>query len=232
MIYVDTWRYRVGLADSVDDIRRRGDSIGHVLMWNSQFIFIFILYIVYIFVHNTDQMYIPQKTRLYRSDFKEIILENSEGYYSADISLSKKHWKALDQKNDRCDVKSINPVTSVCISDFIQSSVECSASLYGCTSGTAKCTLWTEYVQLDTLSKTIQSSNENEIYNMTGCLSACEKDEYRIDTLTKRKITSDKDQARLENIIELKFLFETGVSFITVFKLDIVCYQYPLYYIL
>jgi hypothetical protein len=64
---------------------------------------------VYIFVHNMDQMYIPNQSRLYRSDFKEILLENNEKGHSAQISLSKKRWKALDHEANRCEAQSQNP---------------------------------------------------------------------------------------------------------------------------
>jgi hypothetical protein len=85
---------------------------------------------VYIFVHNMDQMYIPNQSRLYRSDFKEILLENNEKGHSAQISLSKKRWKALDHEANRCEAQSQNPGTSACITDFIENSVGCTTSLY------------------------------------------------------------------------------------------------------
>jgi hypothetical protein len=63
------------------------------------------------------------------------------------------------------------------------------------------------------LAEKIQGSNGNEIYAMTGCLSACDKDEYQIDKVAKDIIRSYSERTRLEKVVRLNFMFQTGEQF-------------------
>ena len=52
-------------------------------------------------------------------------------------------------------------------------------------------------------------ADENEIYELTGCLSTCEKFEYAVHPMTDLTITKDEDPNN-ENTLRLEFYFTTG----------------------
>ena len=70
--------------------------------------------------------------------------------------------------------------TSACIAGFIERKVGCNAMILGSqySSHAAPCTTKSQLQALANISKILEKSDENDMYDMTGCLSACEKDRY------------------------------------------------------
>ena len=52
-------------------------------------------------------------------------------------------------------------------------------------------------------------ADENEIYELTDCLSTCEKFEYAVQPMTDLTITEENDKTKA-NTLRLQFYFTTG----------------------
>ena len=93
--------------------------------------------------------------------------------------------KSLDQPSHRC-IDTPNPNTSACIASYIMDKIGCQVIVegnqhfngYG--NGTRLCQTKAQLLALRDITTTLQEASGNEIYDMTGCLSACSKDQYRV----------------------------------------------------
>ena len=102
-----------------------------------------------IFFYNKGQMYIPNPTKIFGSEFLLIDLPNNAlthsphneshlakyQYFKQDFVLSNVHWKAIDHKRQRCDntrsfMDEENSV-SQCIVNYLEDEIGCSMGLYG-----------------------------------------------------------------------------------------------------
>ena len=101
--------------------------------------------------------------------------------FSTIVYITKTQMKAIDQPAQRCHERTTNTNTSACIARFIEQKLGCSAMTLGSHhSSTSKCTTRSQLLALANLSKTFERSDGNDIADMTGCLSACEKDRFSI----------------------------------------------------
>ena len=102
--------------------------------------------------------------------------------FSTTVYITKTQIKALDQPTQRCNEESTNVNTSACIAKFIEKELGCNAMILGSQySRTSLCTTKAQLLALANLSRIIARSDQNDIYDLTGCLSACNKDQYSID---------------------------------------------------
>ena len=53
-------------------------------------------------------------------------------------------------------------------------------------------------------------ANETEIYELTGCLSNCDKYQYEVEPMTDIITLVDEVKTRYANTMELKFVFTDG----------------------
>lgn len=101
--------------------------------------------------------------------------------FSQVIYITKTHIKALDQPTQRCSQENVNVNTSLCLARFIENQLKCNTMILGSQySKTTPCTTRSELFALANISRLLEHANENDIYKMTGCLSACEKDQYSL----------------------------------------------------
>ena len=99
--------------------------------------------------------------------------------FSQVLYITKTHLKALDQPTQRCSQETINTNTSACIASFIEKQLGCSTMILGSKySKTPQCTTKSQLLALANISRLLDEADGNDIYNMTGCLSSCEKDSY------------------------------------------------------
>ena len=122
-------------------------------------------------------MYLPNMANLYGSDFREISIGGVKSY-SAQIDLSKVHLSSLDQSTARCDMSTVVSDTSSCITNFIEMHAGCKFPFYKSSSANNTCSEWSQFEKLLSLTKKLQDAGATEMYKLTGCLSACEKDKY------------------------------------------------------
>ena len=110
------------------------------------------------------------------------------------------HWKTLDQPSQRCsdsDPQSVN--TMGCIEDYIKRTVGCYGSI--CYNDTAKLA---KYVNM---SRRLQNSDGEDIFKLTGCLAACQRNEFQI----REKGTLKEDKIEGSDwMMHLGFYFPRG----------------------
>ena len=134
------------------------------------------------------QMHIPNFVEIYGSQYIDIEVHTSYKFYTRKIYVRKTHLKALDQPSERCSSDTMTLNTSACIAKFIEKELGCTTQIHGSIMGQKMtCTNATQLLTWKQISRVLQEANANKIYKMTGCLAACERDEYKqIDgTLTK-----------------------------------------------
>ena len=129
-------------------------------------------------------MFIPNWVQLYGSQY--ITLEAGkktwDKSYDQQILISKSHLKALDQPTERCSSTKMTPNTGTCIAKFIEEKLGCWTPIYGSASKISAekrvCDNVTQLWTLNKLTHTLGEADANTVYNITGCLASCEKDEY------------------------------------------------------
>ena len=88
-----------------------------------------------LFLYNKDQVYIPNTSNVYGSDYITIEKPEAEDgkHYSQYWSypLNRVHWKAVDQDYQRCDDKQTIGATSKCLAGFLEGRIGCSMHLQG-----------------------------------------------------------------------------------------------------
>ena len=134
-------------------------------------------------------MYVPNSVSLFGN--AEIMLttrgkarDSSAGEWVAQyayLDIKKTRRKYLNRPSLPC-TKSLNPNVTACIIEYIQEKVGCSANIQGIqTSHAPPCKTrhqFKEYVYM--LSKQLQYADDAKVYDMTGCLSSCEKDNKKL----------------------------------------------------
>ena len=124
--------------------------------------------------------------------------------YSQVLYITRTHLKALDQPSQRCNQRNANITTSTCIARFLEKKLGCNPMILGSEfSQTPKCTNKTQLLALANASKQFAEADEDDIYEITGCLPSCEKDQYslRVDPLKSELETRHKCQVHLEFIM-------------------------------
>ena len=97
------------------------------------------------------------------------------------IYITKTHIKALDQPTQRCNQENANVNTSACIARFIEKHLECNAMNLGSRYlGKPPCTTYSQLQGFANMSRLFEQTDGNDIYEMTGCLSSCEKDSFSL----------------------------------------------------
>ena len=126
----------------------------------------------------------PNEVKLFGSGQKTIRKGSSRcGIYmfTQDINIAKSHVKAIDQPTRRCSSESTNPDTTACLASFIETEIGCSPNIQGSQyPNGVSCTTEQQLLGLANITRIFQDADENEIYQLTGCLSACEKDLFSV----------------------------------------------------
>ena len=124
-------------------------------------------------------MHVPNFAEVYGSQFLLKKVDQPRSSYRRKIIISKSYLKALDQPSERCAKYTKTPNVSACIAKFIEGQLGCSAGIQG--SGSPQkitCNNVTQLLTWQTLANELHEADANKIYDITGCLASCEKDEY------------------------------------------------------
>ena len=160
-------------------------------------------------------MFVPNYRKIYGS--QHTILHPEDGDFKRDrryvyrIELSKYHLNALDQPSDRCANKITDPTTSSCITKFIEAELGCTPRIYGVDHLTPKNHLCNSFHELHDLAKIsflFSEMNANNLYNITGCMASCERDEY--ERITNLALIEHKNQAPTLSFLRLQLFFADG----------------------
>ena len=101
--------------------------------------------------------------------------------YTQDIYITKSHVKAIDQPTRPCTNEASSLTTSNCLANFIESKLGCTPNILGSQYPNGlPCNTRSQLLDLANLTTQFQEADEREVFEMTGCLSACEKDLYRV----------------------------------------------------
>ena len=73
-----------------------------------------------------------------------------------------------------------------------------------------RCNDTIQLIKYNNLANKLYKANETEIYEMTGCLSKCDKYEYDVQPMTDIVTTDSPAGSHLDNTIELRFIFTNG----------------------
>ena len=154
-------------------------------------------------------------------------------YFKQDFYLTQVHWKAIDHKKQRCDNKRsfVDEENSVseCIVGYLEEEIGCSMQLYGSKKEIRRSVIYHQFSSfyeneldfwvrcnetgqlkkyLDFTAK-LYLADENEVFELTGCLSTCEKYEYAVQPMTDLTVTEENDHNKA-NTVRLQFYFTTG----------------------
>jgi hypothetical protein len=138
-----------------------------------------------LFLSNKDQMYIPSFSRVFGSVMKQFQLDQnaSVGNFQQ-FEITRTQWKALDQPSDRCNSTHDNPDTMACITEYIETECGCTIPLAKTNSDFPTCNETAQFQKLNDLTIKLVEADDNAIYNITGCISACNKNEYELKAIT------------------------------------------------
>ena len=134
-----------------------------------------------IFVYNKDQMFVPNYASLFGSDMKYM---NLYGAYSSNmpkrlsqyLKFTRTNWKAIDGPKERCDDTTKDADVSSCIRKFLSRRIGCYVPSLMTPNGFNICdkqNQWREVLELYHDLRNVGIGSK--LYNLTGCLSSCEK---------------------------------------------------------
>ena len=132
-------------------------------------------------------MFVPNRVGVYGSQYLQAKQANKDEIeidklqcYNYEMKITKSGLKALDQPTERCDSFSKDPNTSECIARYIEDQVGCTMNIHGGGSATDKapCNMTSELNALKNITRKLQEANANTVYELTGCLASCERNEY------------------------------------------------------
>ena len=155
------------------------------------------------------QLFVPNARAMYGSDCKTINIRDSTVYYafSNDIYIAKTHVKALDQPTQRCSQENAVINTSACIADFVDRQLGCSPDIIGTQySNRTLCTTKAQLLAYANISRMLGQSDGNDIYDITGCLSSCEKNQYSLSLDPIQKEDANPYIGEQAGQLHLKFI--------------------------
>ena len=142
-------------------------------------------------------MFIPNLVQMFGSQYtivnKHFIPVTKYQSYEQEMTITKTGLKALNQKKEPCDSNTRHPNTSKCIARYIEKQIGCRINIHG--GGSADmlpCTLPSETGRFKNITTLLQYFNANKIYELTGCLASCERNEYTINDVNFRKYNHHK----------------------------------------
>jgi hypothetical protein len=101
-------------------------------------------------------------------DLKKV--QNGRKYQSIDYTLSKTHWKALNQSGDPCDPKTKRPNMTKCVIQHIQGKVGCQFTFWATPQDLPICNQTDKYENMLAILTDIRHMDEGRIFNKTGNL--------------------------------------------------------------
>ena len=130
------------------------------------------------------QMLVPNFVKVYGSQYFVQKHFGDKIHRRTTIEVERSYLKALDQPSERCTDGKMALSTTTCIANFMEKQLGCSMTLHGSVpTMTEPCTSASQLIRLaKTTIRKLHEADSNTIYNVTGCLPSCEREEYdRID---------------------------------------------------
>ena len=132
------------------------------------------------------------------------------------LDIKKTKRKFINRPSLPCTDKSLNPNVTACIIEYIQAKIGCRANIQGIqTSNAPPCKTRQQFKEYATLSKELQYADDAKVFDITGCLSSCEKDKFEI-ALTDRHDVARKSN-RYKEIYNVRVDPHRGLNTLDVF---------------
>ena len=113
-------------------------------------------------------------------------------YQEVYLDIKKVNTKYLDKPQEPCSDGVPSPNTTACIAKFIEDKMGCSVNIQGISSTERPpCLSAEKFVEFTSLSRQFQYADASVIYNITGCLSSCEKDKFKVTMTDKTEVAWD-----------------------------------------
>ena len=125
-------------------------------------------------------MFVPNAVMAFGSTYKMYTIKIQSTVrrtYYRYIQLQRTLYKSLDSQSDRCTYEDTN--MTVCIAEYIARQIGCSANIQGFEPlSFPRCTNKTQLEAFTNVSTLLEQAGSSGVYQMTGCLSPCEKYKY------------------------------------------------------
>ena len=127
-------------------------------------------------------MYVPNSVKAFGSSQKEYRVDLGSAlpmrnYFYHEVERTKR--KYLDNPLERCTNEPRDPNMTACIAEYITDEIGCSMNIQGFQSfNKTHCNTTTQMNAFANISRKLETNAATSVYEMTGCLSSCEKDKY------------------------------------------------------
>ena len=140
-------------------------------------------------------MFVPSSVKSFGSAFTDIKLSGKCNDVLQRLSVQRTHWKYLDKPSHRCGNED-NPNTTSCIVEHIQDKIGCRVNIQGIKSlrNRSLCNSKLQFDKLYNLSHALEEAHDTSIYEMTGCMSSCEKDKFELIQVARSRPTKPVQQ--------------------------------------
>ena len=125
-------------------------------------------------------MFVPNAVMAFGSTYKLYTIRMQSTVrrtYYRYIQLHRTLYKSLDSQSDRCTNEDTN--MTVCIAEYIARQIGCSVNIQGFEPVSfPRCINKTQLEAFTNVSTLLEQAGSTGVYQMTGCLSPCEKYKY------------------------------------------------------
>lgn len=126
-------------------------------------------------------MFVPNAVMAFGSTYKLYSIRTTtviRTYYKY-LKVKRTHRKYLDNPSERCTHEDTN--TTACIAEYIAHKIGCTVNIQGIEPTTyPHCNDKTQLAAFVNVSKKLEQAGATDTYEMTGCLSSCEKENYDV----------------------------------------------------
>ena len=149
-------------------------------------------------------MYVPSSVRAFGSAFKIFKVQTTgvtkRFYRNLEVKRTKR--KYMDKPNDRCtDEPTLN--LTPCIAGYIEGQIGCNMNIQGVQQSTrSPCNTTAQLTAFADISAELENAEATSIHEMTGCLSACEKEKFDL-TLEAESYRTLYGAAQSEVLLQL-----------------------------
>ena len=129
-------------------------------------------------------MFIPNWVHVYGSNSFHVnndITWEKNGLYTQTMTIIKSGLRALDQPSQRCESEAKIVSTTSCIARYIEGQLGCNMNIYGhMVNEMLPCNSTLEYDAWRNISMRFEKATSNAIFEETGCLPSCHRNEYAL----------------------------------------------------
>ncbi len=166
---------------------------------------------VAVLAYNSQDKFLPYYGTVFGNNYQFLNLEssNATGLYQQYV-LNMVHWKAKSQPTAKCaEREDMNTSLETCIERFIEQTAGCSSLTQRSSRSLPLCETIEQYhTWADLANKVTVATDENEVYNLTGCLPPCERVEY--DLVAERELQEHAWTQTAGRSIAFKLYFKSG----------------------